>query len=226
MKKKVKNGIITIFLLIVIGGVGFTLYKIINDPDFDPGNLLNQFDNEDRYDDSVLDYMGVIYENQSDINAVNEAYSNTENCPWGFIHEGFDYFMNNNTAVLAATPGKVYDIAFTDNGEGVDNRYYVAIWIRFNETVEIGYNFESWTTNESNWENQKSMITIQVDDWVEQGQEIGRFLQVGEGAHIHFDVIENNERQCHIRYYSPEAFIEIMELIHFYHSDWDYCYIE
>ena len=223
MKKKVKYGMITIFLIIV---VGFTIYKIIDGYEFDPGDLLNQFDNEDRYDDSVLDYMDVVYDNQSDIIGVMEAYSNTANCPWGFVHEGFDYFMNNDSSVLAATPGKVYDIAYTDNGEGFENRYWVAVWIRFNETVEIGYNFESFTTNESDWENQKSMINIQEGDWVEQGQEIGRFLQVGGPAHIHFDVIENNERQCHIKYYSPEAYAEIMELIHFYHSDWNYCYID
>ena len=170
--------------------------------------------------------MDVIYENQSDIYAVNEAYSNTENCPWGFIHEGFDYFMNNNTPILAAAPGLVYDIAYTDNGEGVDNRYFVSVWIRFNESVEVGYNFESWTTNETDWDNQKSMIDIQEGDWVEQGQEIARFLHVGGGAHIHFDVMENNERQCHIKYYSSKGYTEIMDLIHSYHPDWDYCYIE
>ena len=226
MKKNVKYGIITIFLILIIGGAGFTIYKILKDPEFDLGDLLNKFDNEGRYDDSVLDYMDVIYENQSDINAVNEAYSNTENCPWGFIHEGFDYFMNNDTAVLAAAPGEIMEIVYTDNGEGVDNRYWVALWIRFNKTVELGYGFESWTTNASDWENQKRMINVQEGDWVEQGQEIGKFLQVGGAAHIHFDVIENNERQCHTRYYSPEGYAEIMELIHYYHSDWDYCYIE
>ena len=225
MRKKVKFGIIT-FLIIVVGVAGFLIYMKINDPNFDPSDLLNQFDNEDRYDDSILDYMNIIYENQSDINSVNEAYSNTENCSWGFIHEGFDYFMNNNTAVLAAAPGIVYDIVYTDNGEGVDNRYYVSLWIRFNKTVEVGYNFESWTTNETDWDNQKSMIDVQEGDWVEQGQEIARFLQVGGAAHIHFDVIENNGRQGHTKYYSPEAYVEIMDLIHSYHPDWDYCYIE
>ena len=225
MKKKVKF-VFIVFLIIFVGVAGFMISKIFEMPYVDPDDLLDQFDNEGRYDDSVLNYMEVIYENQSDINAVNEAYSNTENCPWGFVHEGFDYFMNNNTAVLAAAPGVVYDIVYNDNGEESDNRYCVAVWIRFNETVEVGYNFESWTTNESDWDNQKNMIDIQEGDWVEQGQEIGRFLQVGGAGHIHFDVMENNERQCHTKYYSQEGYAEIMDLIHSYHSDWDYCYIE
>ncbi len=224
--KKIVKFVFIIFLIIIVGVAGFVISKIFEMPYVDDDNFLNEFDNEGRYDDSVLDYMDVIYENQSDINAVNEAYSNTENCPWGFVHEGFDYFMNNNTAVLAAAPGKVYDIMYTDNGEGVDNRYYVTVWIRFNNIVEIGYNFESWTTNTSDWENQKRMIGVQEGDWVEQDQEIARFLQVGGSAHIHFDVIENNERQCHTKYYSQESYAEIMDLIHSYHPDWDYCYIE
>ncbi len=215
--KKVVKFVFIIFLIISVGVAGFVISKIFEMPYVDDDNFLNKFDNEGRYDDSVLDYMDVIYENQSNINAVNEAYSNTDNCPWGFVHEGFDYFFNNNSAVLAAAPGKVIEIVYTDNGEGIDNRYYVTVWIRFNNTVEIGYNFESWTTNNSDWENQKSMIGVQEGDWVEQNQ---------ESAHIHFDVIENNDRKCQVKYYSSEGYAEIMDLIHSYHPDWDYCYIE
>jgi len=226
MGKKSKRIIITLFLIIIVGVAGYAIYWVLNQPGYHPSDLLGQFDNEGRYDDAVLNYMDVIYENQSDIYAVNEAFSNTENCPWGFIHEGFDYFFNNNSAVLAAAPGKVTDIMYTDNGEGVDNRYFVSVWIKFNNTVELGYNFETWTTNASEWEQQKAMIQVQEGDWVEQGQEFARFLNAGGGAHIHFDVIENHERQCHVKYYSQAGYAEIMDLIHSYHPDWNYCYIE
>ena len=70
------------------------------------------------------------------------------------------------------------------------------------------------------------MIAVQEGDWVELGQELGRFLQVGSGAHIHFDVIEDNNRQCFTKYFSAEAYTEITSLIHYYHPDWNLCYVE
>jgi hypothetical protein len=168
--------------------------------------------------------MKVIYESPSNIVAWNEGWSNTDQCPWGFVHEGLDYFFTNNSAVLAATPGIVTEVLYRDNGAAFDNRYWVTIWMQFNQTMFIGYNFESWTNKTSDWENQQSMIAVEVGDWIEQGQEIGRFLAVGGGAHIHFDVIENNEKYCPQKYLSIDAYNELLSLVHSYHPTWDLCY--
>ena len=77
---------------------------------------------DDIYENVELDYMNVVYDNRSDIYAFNEGYSSSINCPWGFIHEGIDYFLINNSKVIAATPGQVEKIEWTDNGEGTENR--------------------------------------------------------------------------------------------------------
>ena len=150
--------------------------------------------------------------------------SNTDQCPWGFVHEGLDYFMINNSAVLAATPGIVTEVLYRDNGDAFDNRYWVTIWIQFNQTMFIGYNFESWTNETIDWENQQSMIAVQEGNWVEQGQEIGRFLAVGGGAHIHFDVIEGNDQFCPQKYLSTNSYNELVSLVHSFHPTWDLCY--
>jgi len=208
----------TILIIVMVLSVGFGGVYLYTQWD----SLF--FDNNDLYDDVELDYMNVVYDNRSDIYAFNEGYSSSINCPWGFIHEGIDYFLINNSNVLAAAPGQVEDIEWRDNGEGTENRFYARIWIRFNKDIQIGYNFEPWTQNEEDKNQQLSMFSVQVGDWVEIGQEIARFLYVGEGAHIHFDVIENNERSCIEKYFSEEGYDEIMEMIHSFHPTWELCY--
>ena len=207
-----------ILIIIVVLSVGFGGVYLF----FQWDNLF--FDNGGLYEDVELDYMNVIYENQSNIYAFNEGYSSSINCPWGFIHEGIDYFFINNSKVIAAAPGQVEEIEWRDNGEGTENRFYARIWIRFSKDIQIGYNFEPWTQNEEDKNQQLSMFSVQVGDWVDIGQEIARFLYVAEGAHIHFDVIENNERSCVQKYFSVEGYNEIMEMIHGFHPTWELCY--
>ena len=144
-----KKKFLVLIIVIIIVGVGTTAIYILNrfGVFFDPGN---------RYPSTNLNYMGVIFENESDINAFNEGYSESASCPWGFEHNGIDYFFNNGTNVLAAAPGQVWEIEKHDyDGE---NKYHVRIWIRFNSSVNIGYNFEPWTPLESKREQQISMF--------------------------------------------------------------------
>ncbi|MBD3407781.1 MAG: peptidoglycan DD-metalloendopeptidase family protein [Candidatus Lokiarchaeota archaeon] len=182
------------------------------------------FDAGDRYDSTKLDYMNVVYENRTDILAFNEGYSESDNCPWGFEHNGIDYFLANDSVVIAAAPGQVIDIEWKDYGEGEENRFHIRITIRFNATVEIGYNFEPWTQNEADKNQQIAMFDVEVGEWVEIGDKIASFLNVGDGAHIHFDVIQDNTRYCPKQYFSQEGYAEIMEMIHSFHPTWELCY--
>ena len=214
--------VIIIIVIIAIPGV-FFIFKFLEETPwsedfFDPG---------ERYIWDKLDYMDIIYENESDIYALNGAWASTNSCPWARLHEGFDFSLLNHSKVLAAAPGQVSIIREKDWGDTTENRYMVEITIRFNNTVFVNYNFEPWTNNSYYHELQKSLININVGDWVEIGQEIASFLQIGEGAHIHFDVIENDVRTRLDRYYSPEAYEKMMDLVHMWHPEWPYlCYDE
>lgn len=189
-----------------------------------PTDIITEFDPGNRYDSERLDYMGVIYENRSDIIAFNEGYSESDNCPWGFVHNGIDYFFDNASPVIAAAPGRVESIQVTDNGANVTNRFFITITIRFNSSLVVHYNFEPWTKNETERDQQLEMVNIQAGDWVALGEQIAVFLKAGPGAHIHFGVILNNEWQCPRPYFSADAYTEIMEMIHSFHPDWDLCY--
>jgi hypothetical protein len=216
-----------IFVIIVGFGAAWFFYPPFRDFFTNLGDDLScQFDPGERYDSTQLNYMDVIFVHTDNITAVNEAYSNTANCPWGFKHEGFDFFFANNSRVIAAAPGQVERIETHDWGADKENRYTVNVQIRFNCSAVVNYHFESWTAQSDDWEHQKAIIGVKEGDWVSIGQEIGHMLSIGPGAHIHFDVVENNERHCLTQYYSAEAYQKMTDLIHLFHPDWELCYIE
>ncbi|MCF2136535.1 MAG: M23 family metallopeptidase [Candidatus Thorarchaeota archaeon] len=212
MRRKIVVAIIAI-IMIVAGG--FMYYRNKNDIGFDPGT---------RYDSTRLDNMDVIYANRSDIIAFNEGYSESDNCPWGFPHNGIDFFFKNGSAVIAAAPGQVESIEVRDNGENVTNRFHVSIVIRFNTSLIALYNFEPWTQNSTEKDQQLALLNVQVGDWVGIGDRIATFLKAGSGAHIHFGVGNNGQWYCPRPFYSDEAYTEIMTMIHSFHADWDLCY--
>ncbi len=205
-----------ILIIVLIAGVssGATiLYLFWDRITFNPG---------DRYLSNHLNYMDVIYENRSDVYAFDVGYSDSNSCPWGFKHQGIHYYLKNNSRVNAAAPGRI--IASNWREFDGERRYKVGINIRYNLTVVLNYSFESWSHNEKDLEMQLQMIKVKKGDWVEQGQEIARFLLADEGAHIHFEVIEEGERSCPKKYFSEEGYKEIMEMIHSFHPDWKLCY--
>ncbi|OLS28511.1 MAG: hypothetical protein HeimAB125_23770 [Candidatus Heimdallarchaeota archaeon AB_125] len=214
MHKAVKILLVILLLAIIAAGSVFLAF-FWNDLAFNPGN---------RYVSDNLNYMNVIYETRSDNYAFNEGYSETVSCPWGFIHNGLDYFFINNTKVIAATPGLVEEIRWRDYGEGVENRFHVSIQIRFNKSITLGYNFEPWTQNPLDKDKQLAMILVEEGDWVEIGQEIARFLYVQSSAHIHFDISYKHNQVCPKPFFSSAGYSEIMTMIGLFQTSWELCY--
>jgi hypothetical protein len=206
---------VILIMLLIVGVVsgGTTLYFFWDRITFNPS---------DRYSSTHLNYMDVIYENRSDVYAFNEGYSVTNTCPWGSINQGINYYVVNNSRVNAAAPGRIITSVWREYDD--DRRWKVGINIRYNLTVTLSYVFEPWTQKEEDADKQLLMFKVKKGDWVEQGQEIARFFYVNEGAHIHFEVIEKREKSCPKKYFSPEGYREIMELIHSFHPDWELCY--
>lgn len=213
---------IALLMLGLVIAASFLLYFHFREDSNGPNGTNGEFDNEGRYDSSNLDYMGVIYTNRSDILNWNGGYSESTDCPWGMIHNGLDFAFKNGSTVVGAAPGFVEEITVTDTGP-VDNVYMIHVSIRFNETIQISYVFEPWTTNSSDAGRQVSMLDIKVGDWVAKGDTLGEFLQVGGSAHIHFAVYDG-EATCPLPFFAEDAYIEIMELVHTYHADWELCY--
>jgi hypothetical protein len=153
MKKKIVAGII--IALVVAVGVVFIL-GLDQEPE-------DAFDNEGRYDSTILNNMGVIYNNKSDIAHWNNGYSESDVCPWNAIHNGLDYMFYNNSIVIAAAPGLVEHIEIGYLPESTI--YKVGVKIRFNESVTVEYGFEG-DGNETLRAQQVSMLGIEIGDWV------------------------------------------------------------
>ncbi len=181
------------------------------------------FDNEGRYDSTVLNNMGVIYSNQSDIAHWNNGYSESDVCPWGAEHNGLDYMFYNNSPVIAAAPGVVEDIEL---GYLPDSTIYVVgVIIRFNSTLTHQYGFEGDSADEAVRAQQVAMLDVEIGDWVVKGEQIGRFLRPTEFDHIHFAVYIN-QAICPRLVMSGDDYNEIMSLIELFHpgEGWELCY--
>jgi len=188
----------------------------------DPSGGDPPFDNEGRYDSTILDNMGVIYVNRSDILAWNNGYSETDVCPWNGEHNGLDYMFYNNSPVIAAGPGFVEEI----NIRSLENTtiYGIGVKVRFNETILIEYGFEG-EGNETLRDQQLAMLDVQVGDWVVKGEQIGRFLTPVATDHVHFTVYKNYVGFCPRLVMGEDDYNEIMILVHSFRPTWELCYL-
>lgn len=216
VKKKTKIAIVGVIIVIVTVGLIFLIVFTQSNDIF--------FNNGDRYDSSILNDMGVIYTNRSDIHAFNEGYSETTACPWGFIHNGIDYFFTNGSSYIAAAPGNVISVQINDFGSSQANRYRVAINIRFNATIVLLYNLEPWTNSTTLRDAVVSQIQVKTGDWVVKGQPLGTFVGYTDGAHVHFGVLVNGNAHCPKQYFGASDLVELMAMIHSFHPSWDLCY--
>jgi hypothetical protein len=201
-------------ILVVAVGVVFIL-------GLDLQENVDTFDNDGRYDSTALKDLGVIYTNQSDIVYWNDGYSESDACPWGFIHNGLDYFFYNNSVVIAAAPGLVdnIEVRYLENS----TFYKVGVRIKFNESITIEYGFEA-EGNETLRAQQVEMLGIEVGDWVAKGDSIGYFLRPLEYDHVHFSVYFNNGAICPRLVMGQNDYNEIMSLIQTFHPTWELCY--
>jgi hypothetical protein len=204
--------------VVVILAVAVAVVYTLNN---DPSESDDPFDNEGRYDSTALDNMGVIYSNRSDIAFWNDGYSETDACPWGFIHNGLDYFFYNDSVVIAAAPGLVesIEVGYLENS----TFYKVCVKIQFNESIILEYSFEG-EGNETCRAQQVEMLGIEVGDWVAKGDQIAKFLRPSEYSHIHFGVYLDYVAFCPGLVMGPDDYTEIMALIHSFHPTWELCY--
>ena len=201
-----------VVILVVAVGVLFILGQEPEDP---------PFDSEGRYDSTVLNNMGVIYENRSHIEHWNNGYSESDVCPWGARHTGLDYMFSNNTPVIAAAPGQVIGIEVTYLPSSTF--YKVGVAIQFNESVWLEYGFEA-NASETFRAQQVEMLDVEVGDWVMKGDQIASFLKVVDYDHVHFGVYLNDEAICPRLVMGEDDYNEILVLIHSFHPTWEFCY--
>jgi murein DD-endopeptidase MepM/ murein hydrolase activator NlpD len=153
------------------------------------------------------------YVNEADIVSINEAYSETATAPWGFAHQGIDFFppVGSLHDFQAVSSGVVQDVNLWLNT--VNNIWQVNISIKYNDTFSVEYGFESMSSVQADGQTQLANILVAAGDAVSSGQLIGRLHAAMNGAHVHFSLTENNQFICPEPYFTPSAQASIMNIL-------------
>lgn len=153
------------------------------------------------------------YVNQADIDAINEAYSESTACPWGFVHDGVDFFppLGSLCEFQAVSDGVVQDVNLWVNPG--NSFWQVNVSIKYNNSFSVEYGFEPMSSSESDGQTQLANILVVAGDAVVAGQVIGRLHAAMNGAHVHFSLRENNQSACPEPYFTPDAQASIMALL-------------
>lgn len=153
------------------------------------------------------------YVNEADIVSINEAYSETATCPWGFVHQGIDFFpqLGSLHDFQTVSSGVVDDVNLWLNPG--NNFWQVNVRIQYNNTISVEYAFEPMSSLQADGQTQLANILVAAGDTVSSGQLIGRLHAASNGAHVHFSLVENNQFICPEPYFTPAAQASIMTIL-------------
>ena len=154
------------------------------------------------------------YVTESDINVINEAYSETTASPWGFVHQGIDFFAQAGglTDFQAVANGVVQRVELWQNTD--NNNWQVNIAIKYNNSFTYEYGFEPMSALQADGQTQLDNILVAVGDSVNSGQLIGRLHSPLGGSHVHFSLFQNLLFTCPEPYFTTAAQISIMNILH------------
>ncbi|MFX1256207.1 MAG: hypothetical protein ACFFCZ_31660 [Promethearchaeota archaeon] len=180
--------------------------------------------NEGYKQDSPLPLVSIsapfVYE--ENVTTVNEAYSDTEDCPWGFAHQAIDFFTFNNSPFQAVADCTLTDKAkFYNSGNG---KWQVGLRLDYNSDVFFGYAFEPDSANESHGDQQLAMIPHTEGTQLKKGDLLGNLLAVRDGAHVDWAIFIYETRVCPAPYFTPEAYQSVLNVIKKTHPSWEMCY--
>ena len=155
-------------------------------------------------------FLGLPFEGLSDMGPINEAYSETASCPWGFIHNGIDFFPTVNLkAFVAAASGTVTGVQLFHVGEN----WAVDVGILHDDYYSSGYTFEPMSSSVLHGSNQLENVIVTAHQAVAQGEIIGYLYTPSNGAHVHYQFMTNWEATCPEPYFDNAAVTSILYLL-------------
>ncbi len=163
------------------------------------------------------------YVTTSDIVSINEAFSSSADAPWGFAHNGIDFFPDGSLKPFqTASSGIVEEVKLWQNS--ISSNWQVNVRVKFNSIYSFEYAFEPFSMVQSNGQIQLNNISVSVGQTLPEASIIGNLYTVGSGAHVHFSLIKNGVGICPEPYFTTAARDSILNLIHKDHPTWNMCY--
>lgn len=170
--------------------------------------------------------MIIPYKSSSDMASINEAFSSTAGAassPWGFAHDGIDFFPNGNLKPFQAVSSGVVEVVQLMQNN-ISLNWQVNVRIRYNSTYYVEYGFEPMSTVQSDGNTQLANIMVSVGQTLSQGDVIGNLYAVGSGAHVHFGLYKNGVAICPEPYFISEAKTSILNLLYVVWQGANMCY--
>ena len=163
------------------------------------------------------------YLDEAGMAPIREAYSASANTPWGFAHDGIDFFPNSELDLKpfqAAAPGVVDGVDLWQNG----SNWQVNVSIRYDQTYTCEYVFEPMSSVQSEGQFQRSHIIVSPGQHVSAGDIIGYLHAPADGSHVHFGVYQNHRAVCPSAYFTEAARQSILRLLRLAWPGADLCY--
>lgn len=163
------------------------------------------------------------YVSSADVAAIREAFSTSAAAPWGFAHNGIDFFPTGDLRPFqAACAGTVE--AVEPRANEITGNWQVNLRIRFDATFVVEYAFEPFSPSQADGQLQREALTVSAGGRVTSGQSLGRLVSRGNGAHVHFSVFRNGVAVCPEPYFTADARNSVMALVQRDGPSWNMCY--
>lgn len=152
------------------------------------------------------------YENESDMGPTREAFSCDDRAPWGFAHNGIDFFPKGNLKLFrSVSSGVVAEVNLWQNDK--TSNWQVNVAVECGPAYTVVYGFEPMTGDRGDGKTQLANILVSKGQRLSQGHPIGRLHTAAEGAHVHFGLLKQHVAVSPEPYFSPEARASVLRLI-------------
>lgn len=168
--------------------------------------------------------MVIPFTKAADIASINEAFSVSDQAPWGFAHNGIDFFpTTTGKTVQAVASGTIRNISLAQNEK--TKNWQVGVTIKLG-AYSAQYAFEIFSTAKADGELQLKHIVVKNGQTVKPGDVLGTLDTIGHGAHLHFGVVRTTGGQavCPGGYFTVEARTAIITILQSHHPGWQLCY--
>jgi hypothetical protein len=163
--------------------------------------------------------------NAGDMSDIREAFSTRADSPWGFPHDGIDFFPAGDLKPFqAVASGKIEDIDLRANDRS--GNWQVNVLIRYDSKYAVEYMFEPFTASAADGQAQRDQIVVRKGQTVAARELIGRLVVRAEAAHVHFGLSDREGKKtaiCPEPFFTPEAREAVLALLHRRHPTWPMC---
>jgi len=143
---------------------------------------------------------------------IREGYSDSDDCPWGFKHQGIDFFpLNDLVPIRAVFQGTVTDVRYSPNEHS--GNIQVNLTLNFNSIYSAQYAFEPMVRDQEIGKKQLEKMLVKKGTRVKSGDVLGYLVRPNSDAHIDFSLQKLFKSICPEEYFDTQSKKSILEIM-------------